>query len=102
MKSFSQLKIKINHKQSGFVGNKIEVSEVFNEEIAVHAFEVTPSKYPRPGRERCLKMQIEINNEKRVMFLSAESLISVLEQLSDEDFPFKTVIKKNQKRFEFT
>jgi hypothetical protein len=102
MKSFSQLEIKIDYQQTGFVGNKIEVSELFNQEISVFAYKIVPSKFPKPGRDNCLHMQIELNGEKRVVFVTSEVLMRVLKQIPDDDFPFKTTIKKNQKMFVFT
>lgn len=100
MKDFSQLNV--NHQQKGFVGNSIEMQEVFNQPIIVHAFKVEPSKYPKPGREECLHLQIEVNGSKRVLFCSSGVMIRTLQQIDPEDFPFKTVIKKIEKRFEFT
>lgn len=102
MKKFSQLGIKMDVLETGFIGNKIEVSEIFNQEISVHAFKIVPSKFPKPGRDNCLHMQIELNGEKRVVFVTSEVLMRVLKQIPDNDFPFVTTIRKNQKRFEFT
>lgn len=102
MKSFSQLGIKMDYDQSGFVGNKIEVAEIFNQQVTVHAYKITESKFPKPGRERCLHMQIELNGEKRVVFVTSEVLMRVLDSIPKDDFPFTTTIRKNQKRFEFT
>lgn len=102
MKDFKQLQIKIDPEQVGLIGNRIDIGNVFNEEIIIHSYKIADSKFPKPGRERCLHLQVELNGEMRVMFLTSTSLINVLERIPRDEFPFKTTIKKNQKRFEFT
>lgn len=100
MKDFSQLNV--SQQQNGFIGTRIDMPDVFNQPIIVHAFKVAPSKFPKPGREECLHMQIEVEGKKRVLFCTSRVMINTLQNIDPEDFPFKTVIKKNDKRFEFT
>jgi hypothetical protein len=92
MKDFSELKIKIESKR--FVGDKIKINKVVGKKIIVHAFKIKPSKFEDAGN--CLTLQIEIENEKRVIFTRGSALIDVLIQADPiNDLPFKTTIVRD-------
>lgn len=88
MKEFSQLGLKKKSRQ--FVGDKIKISKLVQKEIIVHDFKVGPSKFEGAGK--CLSMQIEFEQEKRVVFTRGSVLIDLLEQADKNDFPFKAII----------
>ena len=78
------------------------MQEVFDKEIVVHDYKIAPSKFPKPGREDCLHLQFELDGKMRIVFVSSGVMMKVLELIPKSDFPFKTVIKKVHKRFEFS
>lgn len=92
----------IKPTQKSFVGKSLEIEEIFNQEIIVHYYEIGPSKFPEKGNGKCLKMQIEYEGRKRVVFTGSGVLMDQIEQVEESKFPFKTIIVKNDKRFEFT
>ena len=48
-------------------------------------------------------MQIEFNEDKRVIFTSAKRLISTMEKVDKSSLPFSTIIKKqDDDTFKFT
>jgi hypothetical protein len=67
----------------------------------VYGYKIGNSKFDR-GSGKCLTMQIEVDGVRRVVFTGSVRLMGMLEQTQDSDFPFATVIKKEDKRFEFT
>lgn len=100
MKEFKQLNIKPASK--GFVGDKIKINKILNKGIIVHDFKVKESKFEGGGQ--CLHLQIEIEDEKRLVFTRGSSLIDSLKQMTREDFPFKaTVVRETENGpYEFT
>jgi len=83
-------------------GKKIEMYKVLNREISVHDYLIGPSKYEQKGNGKCLKLQIEFENEKRVVFTGSVILQEMIQQVNRTDFPFSTTIKKEEERFFFT
>jgi hypothetical protein len=49
-----------------------------------------------------LFLQIEVDNEKRVVFTGSDVLLSQIKQVNPEDLPFVATIIKNGEHFEFT
>lgn len=98
MFNFSDLNI--TTKENTFTGKKIDVEDVLNEEIVIHDFDIGDSKFFEGTK--CLKLQIEIENKKRVVFTSGKTLMAQINEVPEDKFPFKTTIKKNDKRLEFT
>lgn len=97
MKSFKELGIKNN--VNAFIGEKIKIERILNKEIIVHNFEIKPSKFEG---QKLLTMQIQIGEEKRVIFTGSKVLIDLIVLVSKSDFPFKTTIVKENEYFEFT
>ena len=100
MKRFSDLNITI--ADGPFTGKKKEMDELFDQEIEIHDYRVVDSKFPKPGCEKCLHMQIAIDGKKYVAFCSSKNLIRNLDQIVKEDFPIVTTIRKDGKKFIFT
>ena len=73
-----------------------------NKEITVHAYKIEESKFKDKGYPKCLHLQISIGDDKRVVFTSAISLRTAIDQVPKDKFPFKTTIVKQTERFEFT
>lgn len=48
------------------------------------------------------KGQIKIGESYHVAFTGSTPLIAQIEQIKEEDFPFKTTVKKDNDRYEFT
>lgn len=99
MKSFSQLGIQqINN---GFEGEKIKIERVLNKQVVILDFKIEPSKFPDKN-EKCLHLQISVDNQKRVIFCTGVALQTALKQIPKEEFPFSTTIVKENMRYQFT
>jgi len=96
MKSFNQMNIK--PKESQFTGEKIRIDKVLTKDIVVHNYVIEPSKFE--GNR--LKMQIELNSEKRIIFTGSTNLMHMIGEVEKTNFPFQTKIIKNDDRFDFT
>jgi len=98
MKSFRDLNLPRENRQ-GFVGEKIKPDWILNREITVHAYKIEKSKAVQ-GTDY-IQMQIEVDNVKRLLFISGVDLIRDLLRMQPDDFPFTTTIKKPNGRYEF-
>ena len=106
MKQFKELGIDTAAK--GFVGNKIEMYNILNQEIVVLDFKIVISKYKEKGNGRCLHLQISFNETKHVLFTGSGVLMEAVEKMIPKEnfFPFATKIISHgtglNKRFEFS
>jgi len=98
MKNFKEFNIK--PKTTDFVGEKISISRILNKPIIVYAFKIKPSTQ-KEGTDY-LTMQIEKSGEKRIVFTGSKFLMEMIQRVSENNFPFKTVIKGDEDYFEFT
>jgi aromatic ring-opening dioxygenase catalytic subunit (LigB family) len=98
MFNFKDLGIK--PKENNFIGDKINIDKVLNTEISVLDYKVEPSKV-KQGTE-LLTLQIERKGDKYVLFTGSGNLIHMIRQVKKENFPFKTIIIKQDRRLEFT
>jgi hypothetical protein len=73
-----------------------------NKEIVVADFKVEDSKFTNKGSGKCLTLQIEYDNSKRVVFTGSTNLIQQIQQVPKEKFPFRATIIKENKTFQFT
>ncbi len=99
MNSFSDFNIK--PKRGRFVEDKIKMMKVLNQGIIVHNFKIDESKFRNSNSRRCLSLQIEFNNQMHVLFTGSKVLTEMIEQVSEDDLPFKTVITKEGETFQF-
>lgn len=99
MKKFSDLNIKPVHK--GFVGDKIKINRILNKDIVVQDFKIEESKFPKNKSGKCLYLQIEVDNEKRVLFTGSDFLIDTIQKVPQEALPFLCQIVKENEHFEF-
>ncbi len=101
MNRFSQFNITTTTK--GFEGEKIKISKVLNREIVVHEYKIEESKlFKEKGTGKCLHLQISFNEEKHIIFTSSGGLISAIQQIPENEFPFITTIVEENDRFKFT
>ena len=98
MKSFKDMGIKVN--SPNFTGDKIKIDRILNREIAVLDFKIGPSTQ-KPGTEY-LTLQIEVNQQKHIVFTGAKPLIQTIQQVERSDFPFKTTIIKENDTLQFS
>jgi hypothetical protein len=101
MKRFDEFNIKAPEK--GFIGDKIKIARILDREIIVLDFKIEDSKhFLDKGNGKCLHLQISINDEKHIVFTGSCGLIETIIQVPKEDFPFTTIIRKENDRFKFT
>ena len=100
MKKFSELNIKVESEV--FVGRKIDIDDLFDQEIIIHDYRIVDSKFPKNGCTECLHMQITHENKKRVVFCLSRNLIQHIRQVNKEDLPITTTIVKQDKKYVFT
>ena len=98
MFNFRDLGIEPQNKQ--FSGKKIDVDDVLNIEIIVHGFEIKDST--KKAGTKYLTLQIEKEENKRVLFTGSNNLMDVISQIPNDKFPFKTTIIKQDRGLEFT
>lgn len=99
MKKFSELGIKPTSKT--FVGDKIKISRVLNRELKIIAYKLDDSKYPKNKSGKCLCLQIELDNEKHVIFTGSDVLIETIQLIPETEFPFLATIVREGERMEF-
>ena len=79
-------------------GDKIPIDSVLNREVAITNYRIGSTKYARCSQDRCLTLEIEINNEKRVIFTGSGVLIDQMEKYGDK-VPFVAEIVKINKYY---
>ncbi len=99
MKSFSEFKIPA--PTGSFTGEKIKIAKIMNREIVVLDSRIDDSKYPKNKSGKVLLMQLEIDGEKRVLFTGSDVLISQIQHVQKEDYPFTVTIVKEGEHFQF-
>ncbi len=78
-------------EQHPFEGDKIRLDDVLNKEIVVKDFKIAKSKYE--GKGNYVTIQIEEENELKVVFTGSEVIATQCEKYKDE-MPFMATIKK--------
>jgi hypothetical protein len=95
----------IDAEPTGFVGKIIEMDYVFDKDIIIHRYEITESKYPKRNNDKLMNLQIEIDNDKRLLRTTSVGLMKVIKRVDENNgFPILTRIIKNKstRAFEFT
>ena len=90
----------ITAKPSSFIGDKIKIDKVLNQEIKVHAFKI--AKSTKKENTDYLTIQVEKNETKYVIFTGSTILMQMIKEVPEEKFPFTTTIVKNNDYPEFT
>jgi RNA-directed DNA polymerase len=101
MIKFSELNIEI--PESLFEGKKISIEDIFNVQIIVNDYKIEDSKFTGKNKSNNrLVLSILFSGQKRIVFTGSDTLMEQIKQVPKDVFPFETVIKKREKRFEFT
>lgn len=99
-KKFSELGIKT--EVNSLTGDKIKIERILNTPVTVTRYKIEPSKFQDNGNGKRLVLQIEHNNEARIIFTGSTVLMDTIEKIPKESFPFQTTIKRTGEYFEFT
>lgn len=100
MKNFKNFGIK--SEPTTFIGDKIQIKKVLGKEIIVEKYDIRNSKHSDFKNDKCLWLQIILNEEKRVIFTGSLYLMEMIQQVNKDDYPFKTTIVEIEDRYEFT
>lgn len=100
MKQFKDFQIK--KADYGFIGDKIKMSKILNKQIAVLAYKIDHSKFEDKGNKKCLTLQIQVGENKHIVFTGSNSLMQLIKQVPSENMPFSTTIIEENERYEFT
>ena len=100
MIEFKELGIKPAIKQ--FEGEKIAINRILNKKIIICDFMIDNSKFQEKGNGKCLKMQIIVDNFKRIVFTGSSYLQEMIQQVPKDKFPFQTTIINDSDSFQFT
>lgn len=99
MNAFKDFGIKPEIKT--FIGDKIPAKKILNVAITVLDFKIEDSKQ-KPGT-KCLTLQIQKGDEKRVVFTGSNILIDQITRVPrDKLLPFTTTIVNTNDFYEFT
>lgn len=100
IKAFSELGIE---SEGQLTGKKIGINHVLNKVITVTKFRIDPSKFPGEGNGKRLTLQIIVDDIEHVIFTSSTVLQKQINQVKEEDFPFKaTIIPLIPRGYKFT
>lgn len=81
-------------------GDKIPIETVLNTDIIVENYKITDSKY-KDGNGKLLTLQIQVNNNKNIIFTGSEVLKNQIEKYK-EKLPFVAkIVKINNKYYSF-
>lgn len=86
-------------KRDHFIGEKIKIMKVLNQEIIVHDFKVKESKYDNWGD--VMHLQLEFKEELHVLFTGSKVLMKQIKEVPKDKFPFRTIIVKQGESFVF-
>jgi len=98
MKKFSDLGITI---ETPMTGDKIKLSKVLNRLFVLLDFHISDSKFQKGKSEKCLKLQIEIDGEKRIIFSGSSILMNQIGQMNKTDLPVECTIVQVSEHYEF-
>ena len=98
MKHFKDLGIKV--ASPAFIGEKVKIERLLNMQIVVLFYKIEDST--KKAGTKCLFLQIEFNEQKRVLFTGAQALLEAIQKVPIDGFPFTTTIVKDNERFEFS
>ena len=100
MKKFKDFGIKAETK--AFSGKHMDIERLIGQEIIISDYKIGPSKYPEKGNGLRLDLQIILDGADRITWTGGIALQQMIKAVPEEDFPFKTTIIRNNKRYEFS
>jgi len=74
-------------------GEKTKIDSVLNREILVIGYNVSRSRYDKNTSGKCVTIQFELDDERRILFSGSDVLIEQFEKYGGM-VPFLTTIKK--------
>lgn len=92
---------KITRSASSFIGDKIKIRKILDQEIIVHKFVIEPSNFSEKGNGKRLKMQIVYKGENHIVFTGSAALQDLIQQVPPDGFPFTAKIVEVNEAFEF-
>ena len=100
MMDFKQFNIRptISH----YTGEKIKIAKILNCPVIIREYKVEASKYPKNKSGMVMTLQLELNDEPRIVFTGSDMLMDQIQQVPEDQLPFRTTIVKNGDHFEFT
>lgn len=98
MKKFSEFGIKpdINY----FDGDKINIVKILNIPVIVLNYKISDST--KKQGTKLLTLHIRRNGANNVIFCGATILMTTLDKIPKDGFPFETTIIKNGEHYEFS
>jgi len=84
-----------------FIGDKIKLNRVLNEEITVHRYKIEKSNFEKGDGMR-LVLQIEWKASMHILFTSSVTLKEMIQNVPKDKFPFTTAIRMVNERPQFT
>lgn len=99
VKNFSDLGIK--SETDNFIGEKIKLHKNLNTEMIFHKYLISPSKYPKHNNADVLKLQVELEGKKHVIFSISKGLMKTIRVIPEDSFPFKAKVINNNDHYEF-
>lgn len=100
IKSFKSLNVPL--PSIGFEGTKIDIQNLIDRDIVLHDFKIQDSKFPKPGKEKCLHLQVAIGEIKYVSFTPTIRLIKQVAGIEKEQLPITTKIIRAGKSLQFS
>jgi len=101
MFKFSEFKIEA--PVGAFEGKKVSIEDIFNIPIVINAYKIEESKFTGKNRSnKRLELSLTIEGKRCITFTGSEILMGMIQKVPVDGFPFETVIKKHEKRYEFT
>jgi len=82
-------------------GNKVKIDSMLNQEVLVTGYNIKRSKYIKEDNDKCLTIQFEINDVKKIIFTGSNVLIEQIEKYKNE-IPFIAIIKKIDRYYTFS
>lgn len=82
-------------------GDKVKIDDVLNKEIKVIGHSIKKSKYSKNKNGDYLTLQIELDNEKYIIFTGSDVLIEQLKKYETE-IPFLATIRKINRYYSLT
>ena len=84
-----------------FVGKKIKIDSIIDQDIQVIKYKLTNSKYEKGMDSKCLVLQIKYNEEDRIVFTGSAVLAEQIERYENQ-LPFETRIIKPDSFYSFS
>jgi len=82
-------------------GDKVKIDDILNKEIKIIGHSIKNSKYSKNKNGDYLTLQIEMENEKYIIFTGSDVLIDQLKKYNSE-IPFLATIRKINRYYSLT